>query len=168
MTEPTPETARAGSGDAVSESSGPASGSDARDRYADRYGTAARSRGHGRLLALVLGVVVVAAGLGVAYLGWMKFGPEEIGSEQLGYTVVDDSTIQVRIKVTRADPSKPVVCVLRAMDQDIAEVGRREVLVQPSEHGTVEVTSVIKTTARPSTGTIYTCTDEVPAYLRTE
>lgn len=167
MTEPTPETARAGSGDAVSGSSEPAAGSDARAQYADRYGTASRSRGRGRLLALVLGVVVVV-GLGVAYLGWTKFGPEEISSEQLGYTVVDDSTIQVRIKVTRADPSKPVVCVLRAMDRNVAEVGRREVLVQPSEYGTVEVTSVIKTSARPSAGTIYTCTDEVPAYLRTE
>lgn len=168
MTEPTPETVRAGSGDAASGSSGPPAGSDARARYADRYGTASRPRGRGRLLALVLSVVVPAAGLGIAYLGWTKFGPEKIGSEQLGYTVVDDSTVQVRIKVTRADPSKPVVCVLRAMDRNVAEVGRREVLIQPSEHGTVEVTSVIKTSARPSSGTIYTCTDEVPAYLRTE
>ncbi|WP_051133374.1 DUF4307 domain-containing protein [Nocardia paucivorans] len=168
MTEPTPETARANSGDTAPESSGPAGGSDARARYADRYGTATRAPGSRRLLALLMGVVVVAAGIGVAYLGWTKFGPEEIGSEQLGYTVLDDSTIRVRIKVTRADPSKAVVCVLRAMDQDVAEVGRREVLIQPSEHGTVEVTSVIKTTARPSTGTIYTCTDKVPAYLRTE
>lgn len=134
---------------------------------ADRYGTTpAASRSRRRMLMAAIGVLVLLAGLGVAYVGWSNYGPEEVAAEQLGYTTIDDSTIDVRIKVTRQDPQQPVVCILRAMDADIAEVGRREVLVQGSPHGTVELTTTIRTSGRASSGTVYTCSDNVPEYLR--
>ncbi|MFI9508969.1 DUF4307 domain-containing protein [Nocardia sp. NPDC052566] len=131
---------------------------------ADRYGAAPRKLP--RWFPLVLGVVVVLAGLGVAYLGYDKYGPKDIESEQLGYVVVDDSTLSVRLKVTRKDPAKPVVCFVRAMNGDTVEVGRREVLIEPSASGTVEVSTTVRSSSRPSSGSIYACTDQVPKYLR--
>jgi len=133
-------------------------------RPADRYGT--RPRGPRRWLAPVLASVVLAAGLVVAYLGFQKYGPDEIQAEQLGYTVVDDSTVSLRFKLTRAHPDRPVVCFVRAMDRDTAEVGRREVLVPGSEHGTLELTTTIRTSTRAASGTVYGCSEDVPAYLR--
>lgn len=130
----------------------------------DRYGTAPRARWRG--LPLVLGIVVLLAGLGVAYLGYQKYGPDDIEAEQLGYTVVDDSTLTVRIKVTRDDPARPAVCFVRAMDRDGAEVGRRELLIAPSESGTIELTTTVRSSSRPAAGNIYACTDRVPDYLR--
>ncbi|MDO3648142.1 DUF4307 domain-containing protein [Nocardia mangyaensis] len=150
MTEPAPDSA--------------ATSAAAAARHAERYGTKPPAR---RVwIAVLLGVGVVIAGFGVAFLGWQKYGPEAIETEQLGYVVVDDATIDVRIKVTRAEPERDVVCFVRAMDRDGAEVGRREVLIPGSEHGSVQVSTTIKSSARPSAGDIYGCTDEVPGYLR--
>ncbi|WP_280402729.1 DUF4307 domain-containing protein [Nocardia carnea] len=167
MTEPTPEpgpTVAAGSAGA---SSGAAGAGSATDRHADRYGRAARPQRWRRWGALLTGVVVLA-GIGIAYLGWKNFGPKDIESEQLGYTVLDDSSVELRILLTRSDPSVPVVCVVRAMSRDLVEVGRREVLVQPSgTEETVRLSTIIETSERPSSAAIYTCTDSVPGYLRT-
>jgi hypothetical protein len=131
---------------------------------ADRYGT--RPPEPRRWIVPVLGVLVVLAGLGVAYLGYQKYGPEDIEAEQLGYVVVDDSTMTIRLKVTRADPERPVVCFVRAMARDGSELGRREVLVEPSSSGTVELTTVVRSSARPASGSVYACSDRVPGYLR--
>ncbi|WP_280253756.1 DUF4307 domain-containing protein [Nocardia abscessus] len=131
---------------------------------ADRYGTRPRKRR--RWVAPALGVVVVLAGLGVAYLGYQKYGPDDIEAEQLGYVVVDDSTMTIRLKVTRADPQRPVVCFVRAMARDGSELGRREVLVEPSGSGTVELTTVVRSSARPASGSVYACSDQVPGYLQ--
>ncbi|MGY1871361.1 DUF4307 domain-containing protein [Nocardia gipuzkoensis] len=149
----------------------PEAGSDAEARAAspggppsDRYGTRPRKRR--RWVVPALGVVVVLAGLGVAYLGYQKYGPDDIEAEQLGYVVVDDSTMTIRLKVTRADPQRPVVCFVRAMARDGSELGRREVLVEPSGSGTVELTTVVRSSARPASGSVYACSDQVPGYLR--
>ncbi|MFC4125660.1 DUF4307 domain-containing protein [Nocardia rhizosphaerae] len=150
MTEPAPQSAAASAAAAA--------------RHADRYGTKPPVRRPWLLGALGVGVLV--AGLVVAFLGYQKYGPKPIETEQLGYVVVDDATLTVRMKVTRDEPERDVVCFVRAMDRDGAEVGRREVLVPGSEHQSLEVATTVKTSARPSAGDIYGCTDDVPAYLR--
>ncbi|MEU6832727.1 DUF4307 domain-containing protein [Nocardia beijingensis] len=131
---------------------------------ADRYGGGPRKPR--RWIVPALGVLVVLAGLGVAYLGYQKYGPEDIEAEQLGYVVVDDSTMTIRLKITRADPQQPVVCFVRAMARDGSELGRREVLIEPSSSGTVELTTVVRSSARPASGSVYACSDRVPSYLR--
>lgn len=167
MTEPTPEPGRADSTGSPAATSRKAADS-ARDRYADRYGRGT-PRPNRRLLGAVLTGVVILAGIGIAYLGWAQFGPKDIESEELGYTVLDDSSVEVQLRLTRADPSKPVVCLVRAMSRDLEEVGRREVLVQPTVgEKTVKVSTVVETSEPPASAAIYTCTDKVPGYLRTE
>ena len=154
MSEPSPETADA------ADDTAPAT----RQRPTDRYGTGPAVRR--RWVPLVFGVVAVLAGLAVAYVGYQTYGPDEIETEQLGYTVVDDSTLTVRIKVTREDPGQPVVCFVRAMDRDSAEVGRREVLIEPSDSGTIEQTTTVRSSSRPAAGDIFGCSSTVPGYLR--
>ncbi|PXX68708.1 uncharacterized protein DUF4307 [Nocardia tenerifensis] len=133
-------------------------------RPTDRYGTKPPVRR--RWLPLVLGVVVVLLGAGVAFIGYQKYGPKDIEAEQLGYTIDDDATVTVRIKVTRKDPARPVVCFVRAMARDSVEVGRREVLIEPSTSGTIEQTTTVKASARPASSSIYGCSSDVPSYLR--
>ncbi|MFD6389558.1 DUF4307 domain-containing protein [Nocardia sp. NPDC055029] len=152
MTEPAPDSA--------------ATSAAAAARHADRYGRKPPARR--AWLLVVLGVGVLVAGLGVAYLGFQKYGPKAIETEQLGYVVDDDSTLTVRMKVTRDSPEQAVVCFVRAMDRDGAEVGRREVLVPGSDSTSVQVTTTVKSSARASAGDIYGCTEEVPGYLRVE
>ncbi|RJO75838.1 DUF4307 domain-containing protein [Nocardia panacis] len=138
--------------------------SESADLRADRYG--ARPPRRRRWIPLALGAVVILAGLGVAFVGFRSYGPSDIDSESLGYTVDDDSTTSIRMKVTRKDPHRPVVCIVRAMTRDGSEVGRREVLIEPSDSGTVEVNTIIKSSARPAAGHVYGCSDQVPDYLR--
>ncbi|MGW1743833.1 DUF4307 domain-containing protein [Nocardia sp. NPDC001965] len=167
MTEPTPDPGHADS--AGSPAAAPPDAADsAGDRYADRYGRRA-ARPNRRRIGALLTAVAVLAGIGVAYLGWAQFGPEDIESEELGYTVLDDSSVEVQIRLTRDDPSVPVVCLVRAMSRDLEEVGRREVLIQPTAGDkTVRVRTVVEASERPASAAIYACTDSVPGYLRTE
>nr|WP_280416075.1 DUF4307 domain-containing protein [Nocardia carnea] len=167
MTEPTSDPGRTDAADPAGASRG-GTGAGSDDHYTDRYGRAPRPRRWRRMGALLTGVVVLA-GIGVAYVGWTKFGPKDIESEQLGYSVLDDSSVELRIRLTRSDPSVPVVCVVRAMSRDLTEIGRREVVIAPSgAEQTVQVSTVIETSEPPASAAIYTCTDNVPGYLETE
>ncbi len=134
------------------------------DRVSDRYGSAPRR--NRRWIPIALGIVVVIAGLIVAYVGYRQYGPKDIQPDQLGYDLVDDSTVTVHFKVTRKHPEQPAVCVVRGMDTEGSEVGRREVLVPGSDSGTVELTTTVRTTSRPANGNIYGCSDQVPPYLK--
>ena len=65
----------------------------------------------------------------------------------------------------REDPSRPVVCIVRARSYDGTETGRRELLVPPAEQTTVQVTTLVKTSAPAVVGDVYGCGTEVPSYL---
>ncbi|WP_157121758.1 DUF4307 domain-containing protein [Nocardia miyunensis] len=130
----------------------------------DRYGRAPRSSRRWVLPVLSVGVVVL--GLIIAYIGYKQFGPKDIDPEQLGYTVINDSTIEAHFKVTRTHPEQATVCFVRAMDSNGSEVGRREVLITPSSSGTVELKTIVRSVARPAATDIYGCGGKVPAYLR--
>ncbi|MBO0855451.1 MAG: DUF4307 domain-containing protein [Nocardia sp.] len=134
------------------------------DRVSDRYG--AKPARHRCPIPILLGIGVVIAGLIVAYVGYRQFGSKDIDPNQLGYTVVDDSTVSVHFTLTRKHPDRPVVCLVRGMDADGGEIGRRELLIPGSGNGTVELTTTVRTTERPANGNIYGCGDRIPAYLK--
>ena len=117
------------------------------------------------MLALGLTVLVLLAGVVVAIVGSKRLGRGDVQGELGGYQLVDDETLSVTIKVTRADPSRPVVCIVRARAIDGSETGRRELLVPPSSQETVNVTAIVKSTRPPVVGDVYGCGTDVPPYL---
>ena len=135
------------------------------DRPAARYGRQRLSRGSRRRLAIGLAVLVLLAGVAVAIVASQRLGRGDVQGELGGYQLVDGETLSVTIKVTRSDPSRPVVCIVRARAIDGSETGRREVLVPPSSQDTVTVTTVVKSTRRPVAGDVYGCGTDVPTYL---
>jgi hypothetical protein len=110
------------------------------------------------LLIVVLGVVI-------ATIGFQRLGRSEVKGELSAYQLLDDRTVEVTVGVTREDPSRPVVCVVRARSVDGSEVGRREILVPSSSQVTVQVTAVVKTTRPAAVGDVYGCGIDVPGYL---
>ena len=108
------------------------------DRPAARYGRQRLSRRARRWVAIGLTVLVLAAGVVVAIVASQRLGSSDVQGELGGYQLVDDETLSVTISVTRADPSRPVVCIVRARAIDGSETGRREVLVPPSTQDTVQ------------------------------
>ena len=135
------------------------------DRPAARYGRQRLSRRSRRWLAIGLTALVLLAGVVVAIVASQRLGSGDVQGELGGYQLVDDETLSVTIKVTRADPSRPVVCIVRARSIDGSETGRREVLVPPSSQDTVTVTTVVKSTRPPVVGDVYGCVTDVPPYL---
>jgi Domain of unknown function (DUF4307) len=134
-------------------------------RPADRYGRQRLSRSNRRWIAIGLTVLVVAIGVGIAVIASQRLGTGEVKGELGGYQLVDDETVQVTITVTRDDPSRPVVCIVRARSIDGSETGRREVLVPPSSQKTVQVTTTVKASRPPVVGDVYGCGTDVPSYL---
>ena len=135
------------------------------ERPAARYGRQRLTVRNRRLIAIGLTVLVLAAGVAIAMIASKRLGGGHVKGELGGYQLVDDETVQVTISVTRDDPSRPVVCIVRARSIDGSETGRREVLVPPSTQTTVQVTTVVKASRTPVVGDVYGCSTDVPSYL---
>lgn len=135
------------------------------ERPAARYGRQRLSRRSRRRLAIGLFGLVVVVGVVIALLGYQRLGTGDVKGELGGYRLIDDRTAEVTISVTRKDPSRPVVCIVRARSIDGSETGRREVLVAPSSQATVQVTTIVIASQRPVVGDVYGCGTDVPAYL---
>jgi hypothetical protein len=135
------------------------------ERPVARYGRQRLSRRSRRRVVVILSVVIVVAGAAIALVAFQRLGTGAVKGELGGYELIDGETVQVTISVTREDPSRPVVCIIRARSVDGAETGRREVLVPPSSQATVQVTAVVKSSRRPVIGDVYGCGTDVPGYL---
>lgn len=130
-----------------------------------RYGRRRIPAARRRRIGIALGVLVVAAGVVLAFIGYQRFGAHDVEGAIDSYQVLDDQTVSVTINVTREDPSRPVSCIVRARSHDGAETGRREILVPPSGSTGVQVTTTVKSYKRPFVGDIYGCGTAVPSYL---
>jgi Domain of unknown function (DUF4307) len=124
------------------------------------------SRRSRRRIVIALAVLVVAAGIVVAVVGYQRLGTSDVAGSLAGYQLIDNETASVTISVTRSDPSRPVDCIVRVRSKDGSETGRREVLVPPSEQATVQVTTTVKSFQPPAMADIYGCGTNVPGYLR--
>lgn len=131
-----------------------------------RYGRPRLSRRARRRVAIALGVLVAAAGIVIAVIGYQRISTSAVTGSLVGYRLVDDETASVTISVTRSDPSRPVACIVRVRATNGSETGRRELLVPPSEATTVQVTTTVKSSQPPVMADVYGCGTQVPSYLR--
>ena len=136
------------------------------ERPEARYGRSRLTPVSRRRVVITLAVLVVAAGVAVALIGYQRLGTSNVSGSLAGYRVIDDETASVTISVTRSDPSRPVDCIVRVRAADGSETGRREVLVPPAGQATIQVTTTVKSSKPPVMADIYGCGTEVPGYLR--
>ncbi|MFD1811345.1 DUF4307 domain-containing protein [Rhodococcus gannanensis] len=131
----------------------------------DRYPMPKGSVRGSRITAIVLTIGVVLLGIAIAWLAYNRFAAKDIKFDVLQYSNVDDETIAISFTVTREDPTEAALCIVQAKSVDRSEVGRREVVVQPSEHDTVQIDTQIKTSQRAAMADLYGCGSDVPTYL---
>ena len=131
---------------------------------AGRYPTG-RSPKRRRQWLIGLSVLVVIAGVGIAWVGYSRFADPPVAGEGTGYNIGDSSTVDVSFTVTRNDPGRAVACVVRARSRDGAETGRREVLIPPGDSQQTAVESRVRTTGPPAIGEVFGCSTTVPPYL---
>lgn len=135
------------------------------ERPTARYGRQRVPRRTRRLIVAVLAAAVVVAGVIIAIVGSQRLGSQEVEGELAAYRLIDSQTVEVTVNVTRKDPSRPAVCIVRARSKDGSETGRREFLVTPSQLGTVQVTTLVKSGSPPVIGDVYGCGLDIPPYL---
>ncbi|MGL4306469.1 MAG: DUF4307 domain-containing protein [Mycobacteriaceae bacterium] len=109
--------------------------------------------------------LTIGIGIFIAYLGYNNLGNPPVSGKQIGYRIIDPSTMSLQFTVTRDNPSQPAVCIIRSRSQDGAEVGRREVLIPASPDTIVDVTSVVRSTRLPAVGDVFGCSLTIPSYL---
>ncbi|MFF0147670.1 uncharacterized protein DUF4307 [Amycolatopsis sulphurea] len=133
---------------------------------ADRYGTARRPRPTRRRWAWLFGAIAVLTGFGIAWIAYVNLGQTPIEAERVAFEERPGDAMQITINVTRDDPDKPGVCVVRVRDRSGAESGRKEVLV-PAGAGHSSLSTVVKSIGRPVTADVYGCSYSIPRYLST-
>lgn len=135
------------------------------ERPTARYGRQRLSHRARRWTVIGLLVLVLVTGVIIAIVANQRLGSGDLEGELSAYEILDDRTASVTISVTREDPSRPVVCIVRARSIDGSETGRREVLVATSSQTTVQVTTDVTTSKPPVVGDIYGCGEDIPSYL---
>ncbi|PPK98890.1 uncharacterized protein DUF4307 [Kineococcus xinjiangensis] len=124
------------------------------DRLAERYG---RVPSPGRRRAL-RAAAVLGGLLAVAYLVWVALASTAERAEPtvISYRVLGDSGVELRYTLAK-DPGSTVHCVLQALDARHAEVGVVEDVTGPGTEDLVDHTTLIRTTGRPVTAVVRTC-----------
>lgn len=133
-------------------------------RYNTEGGTISGGNRGGKAIAIV-GVLLIIA-LIVAFANFMNNRESQTVSGQMGsFERIDDDTFRFEVDVTRDDPSQKAYCIVTAKDYSHAEVGRREVLVEPSDHSTVRISTLIPTRDIAVSGGVYGCSTIIPSHM---
>ena len=114
-----------------------------------------------RVLAVILAVTVTALAGAVAIALWERATQERVTGRVLGYKVLSDSAVQIRLEVGKRSGGR-AFCVIRARSADGREVGRDVAEVDPT--GTsdrqVRTSYTLSTTTRPVTGEVAGCSPQ--------
>ncbi len=102
--------------------------------------------------AALLGVLL----LGLAYVGYDRFGGSQVSYGVLGFHVLSDRAVEVRFEV-RKSPSATVACLVRAREKGGTEVGSETVTLGPSPTSQVVTVHQLTTTRRATTGEVTGC-----------
>nr|WP_232328239.1 DUF4307 domain-containing protein [Kibdelosporangium sp. MJ126-NF4] len=128
-----------------------------------RYGS--RTRQLSRTRKWVLTGVGLLLAAGAAFVAYRNLGSAPIEGERTAFSPAGPDSVRITFAVTRDDPGRQAVCVVRARVRDGSEGGRKEVLIPPGES---TISTVIKSSGEPVTADVYGCSYQVPAYLSTE
>lgn len=110
-----------------------------------------------------MAVALVVGGV-IAYVAYRNLGSAPIEAERAAFEEKPGNTMAVTIDVTRNEPARAGVCIVRVRDLDGTETGRKELLVPPGEDS-VRKTTVVHSSAKPVTAEVFGCSYDVPSYL---
>jgi hypothetical protein len=128
------------------------------------YGNSRSSGVSGKIIVIGVVVVLVAAGIFI-WSQWRDSSDADVSGTAAGFEAASDSSIQMKLDITRDDTSAPAYCVVTAMNYDKAEVGRREAVVAGGGSGTTRLIVDIPTHERAVAADVYGCSSVFPSYL---
>ena len=105
-----------------------------------------------RVVGAVLGAVLLAV---LTWFGWSYIARQDVTGQLLGYEVVSDETVRVRLEV-RKDEGSVGVCTLRALGANRDEVGLRDVRITDPA-GQVDTVAEVRTKTRAVSAELLGC-----------
>lgn len=111
-----------------------------------------------------LAAVGIAVGAVLAYIAYVNLGATPITAQRVGFEEKPGNAMEITVDVSRDQPGKPAVCIVRVRDISGTESGRKELYIPPGNAGT-RLRTVIKSASRPVTADVFGCSYSVPDYL---
>jgi hypothetical protein len=127
-----------------------------------RYGPARKPVSR-RWRSWLFGVVALLVSGTGAYIAYVNLGPAPIDAQRVAFSPKPDNSMEITIEVTRDQPARPGVCIVRVRDVTGAESGRKEILIPPG--GGNRLSTVIRSIGEPVTAEVFGCSYDVPRYL---
>lgn len=138
----------------------------ARTRY-DAKPDADRHSGNawtGKLMALFC--IALVAGLALAIAMYLRTANEHtVTGATTDVKTIDENTFELTVDIEREDTDAASYCIVTALNYDVAEVGRREILIPEGGNSTQRMVIHIATTESAVSGDVYGCSYTVPEYL---
>ncbi|WP_253857335.1 DUF4307 domain-containing protein [Prauserella alba] len=130
---------------------------------ADRYGARRKTKPRRRLWQVwtFTAIALVASSI-AAYVGYQNLAGAPIDAQRVTYDERPGNAVEITIDVSRDDPDRQGVCIVRARNRSGQESGRKEILVAS---GIERVSTVIQSIGRPVTADVYGCSYDIPRYL---
>lgn len=136
----------------------------ARARYGTGKASATKGSLSGKLIAIFMLVMLVAIVIAFAkYLG--STANKTINGQVANVEVIDDSTFQLTFDISRKDTERDYYCIVTALNYDMAEVGRRELIIPAGGVADERYSTQIHTRESAVSGNVYGCSENIPFYL---
>lgn len=134
-----------------------------------RYGDTNR-RLPGKLIVVgIIAMLVIA--LAYIFVQMNRVSAPDVSASQAGWAREEgreDDIFIFTLDVTREDPSLDSYCIIYALNYDVAEVGRRDVIIPAGGAKTIRVDVPIQTREQAVAGDVYGCSTEIPPFLDVE
>lgn len=103
-------------------------------------------------------MLIVVAALLVGAFGWSIVTEQmnSVDSDDLGFDLVDEHTVDVRFQITGVQ-GKNVVCVVEALDEEFGVVGWKVVEIPASDSHSQALSTTVPTVAEATTGLVNSC-----------
>jgi len=128
------------------------------DMLARRYGRSRRSADPAVTRRRLMVSLVVFVVLGVGFAAWAAAGRGrgDVAWTDLGLSQVSDTSVTVSFQLA-LPPGRTATCTVRAVNEGLVEVGRRDVVLGPSGNGQLRTTVTLRTTQRATGGGVKAC-----------
>jgi len=108
---------------------------------------------------VLVGLVVLAAGVGLAWLIWaaLAHATPAVSAQVSSFDITSDTSITVTMTVQRSDTSVPATCRVIAQSTDFQPVAEQEVAVQPSTVKLADIKLELTTLRRATSASVSGC-----------
>nr|WP_120492152.1 DUF4307 domain-containing protein [Corynebacterium lactis] len=132
-----------------------------------RYGDTNRNMPAKLIVIGIVGMLIIAGAY--IFVQMNRVTTPDVSATQAGWSRTPGKEAEefiFTLDVTREKPELDSYCIIYALNYDLAQVGRRDVLVPAGGPATVRMDVPIATRETAVAGDVYGCSTEIPDFLK--